>query len=723
MHIVLLVQARCNTPEIPYKIIKPLTNDKTMVEHVIDRCSKAKHINQIVINTTTNYSDEKLVNIIRTKNLMKHISIYRGSEGNLVERTYQIALMTKADVIVRVEANNPFIDPDIIDTVISYFKETNYDYMFLNDSYSFPNGFNFDIYTTSTLEKLYDYVTDPYDLKQINSYIFKNPTHFHYYKYNLNNENDLHFNLIDYANINFNELHLSVNNLADWEYVKRLFTTIYTLNNDFRLKDVLEFLNKHPNLLQYTPEDKQIDRKTLFYGKGQRLLLTAKKIIPLGVQDLTKSSDSKVPDIHPSYYTRASNIEIDTLNGYKLLDFSTMASGNCILGYRDPDVDAAVHDSIERGNLTSLNNPNEVKLAEMMIELHPWASFAKFTKSDSNGLSLAVKIARFYTQKSKILIVGNSSWHDNFLAANLNPIEMEISGSLYYKFADISTKGVLPEIIDSAINITDYNDISKIIKKEYSKISAILIEPATDRPIPPLIFDTIKQLCTEHNIIIIMNETRFGFRANTGGLHLLYGIEPDLAVFGSSISNGYSISTIIGRKQLMKSAQNVYASETSWCDDIGINAAIETINKHKEQNVGKHIRSIGRYFQEKINRLSIKHNLPIKVNGIPSLTQFDFDLPLTKEFIDYIEYGEGGPFKFGNVNNLLRTTYIQLMLERQILADTFFYPSYAHTFAHVDYYLKNISDVFAQIKIVLDRKEIHTILLTEPASKSYQKLI
>lgn len=725
MHIVLLIQARCNASEIPYKIVKPLTKDKTMIEHVIERCSKSKLINQLLVSTTVNYSDEKLINVIKTNPTYTKITVHRGSETNIVDRIYQTALMTRADVIVRVKANRPFIDPDVIDTVLEYFLKHKYDYIYLSNDKSFPYGFDFDIYTTQTLQRIHNFADDAKDLKQVNSYIFNNPNLFHFYKYNLENPNDLNFNKSQYPNINFGQLKLSVENLDDWEYVKRLFTTVYSNKQDFRMKHVLGFLNKYPNLIERKTTTKKISNKTLYYGKGQKLIMHAKRVIPLGVQDLAKLPDTKIPDLHPSYYTRASNIQITTLNGYKLLDFSTMASGNCILGYSDPDVDAAVHDSVERGNLTSLNNPHEVKLAEMLVDLHPWSSFAKFTKSESNALSIAVKIARHYTNKNKIMIIGNSSWHDNFMAANLQPIEMEVTGDIYYKYADMSTKGVLPETFDSAIHINKYDDIAKTIKKEHSRIGAILIEPATDRPIPPLIFETIKTMTKQYNIVIIMNETRFGFRANSGGLHLLYDIEPDLAVFGSSISNGFGISAIIGRRKLMKYAENIYASETIWCDDIGIHAAIETINKHVEKDVGKHIRCIGRYFQGKLNRLGIKHNIPIKINGLPSLTQFDFDFPLTSDngYKKYTEYGDGGPYIFGNINNLLRTLYIQMMLEKAILADTFFYPSYAHTFKHVDYYLKNIDSVFKEIMILLENKNIHKVLISQPAKKSYQKIV
>lgn len=702
--------------------------EKTMIEHVVERCLKSKKINQTIINTTVNFSDDKLVKIFHKNNWINKLTIYRGSETNVLDRTYQAALMSRADIIVRVMANNPFVDADIIDTMLDFMKTTTYDYLYLNHKHHFPEGFNCEIYTMNALKRIYDNAKDPYHLEHINTYIYNHIDDFSYYQYNLMNPNQLDFNIINYPNINFDKLTLGVNTLSDWQYVKRLFTTIYDKNPDFTFKDVLTFLNDNSGMIVYHHDRTHTDQNTLFYGKGQKLAIIAKGIIPNGVHDLSKSSDTKLPDIHPHYYTRASGIEIATMDGYKLKDFSTMASGSCILGYRDPDVDAAAHDSIERGNLTSLNNPNEVKLAELLVELHPWSSFAKFTKSESNALSLAVRIARCYTGKNKILIAGNSSWHDNFLATNLTPVlnPGKKHNDSHLSFDELSSRGVNSKLVDSAtqIDLQNYPAVEKILIKEYQKIGAILMEPATDKPISQNTFNALQEFCNKNQILIIVNETKFGFRANTGGLHLIYNFTPDIAIFGRSISNGYSISAVIGNRRLMPAATTIYASDITWCDDIGINTAIETINKHKSKKIGNYIRSIGRYFQEKLEIIAEKYKIPIIISGLPSLTQFDFNYPINKDtnYDKYKEFGNKTCYSYGNLNNLMRTLYIQLMLQHQILADTLFYPSFVHTFKRTDYYLQHISIVFNIMKEHLDNRTIHTILLSQPAKKSYQMI-
>jgi glutamate-1-semialdehyde 2,1-aminomutase len=713
MKVVLIIQARCNSSKIPYKIVKNLTSNMTMIEHTIQRCSKSNVVNQTIINTTVNYSDEKLINILRHKNMITNLSIYRGSETNVLERTYQAAQICQADVVVRVMATTPFIDTQIIDMVVHFFNDNDYDYIYVGTKNKFPDGFGFDVFNIRTLEHAYQHATNLYDLEHITSYILNNPTIYRSYNYNILNPNPLNFKKTNYPNIDFNRLTLGIKTPLDWAFVKRLYTTVYNQNNDFRFQDVLSFLNTHSDMISYPNE--RILTDTIYYGKGQQLSAMAKQVIPNGVQDMTKYSYTHLPDLYPSYYVKANNIEITTMDGFKLKDFSSMSSGSCILGYCDSDVDAAVHDSIERGNLTSLSNPNEVKLAKQLIKLHPWASFAKYTKSESNALSLAVKIVRESNNKHIILVSGNMGWHDIYKhKSQHNKIDPIYTTSNNIKLSNDYIQ----------VNIHDYDSIAKIIKKKYKQISAIMIEPATNIPISLDTFKLLRDITTKYNIKLIVNETKYGFRVNTGGLHLLYDLQPDLAVFGRSMSNGYSLAAVVGDRLLMPSARSVFANDICWSDDIGINAAIETINKHELMNVGKQIKAVGRHFQQKLYELAQKHEIKLNITGMPSLTQFNFNYPIIDDnkYDNYTEFDLGEPHKMGNINNALKTLYIQLMLKYHILADSVFYPSYAHTFELVDYYLEHIDKVFSEIKHLLDTKNIHKELLTQPAEKSYQQL-
>jgi glutamate-1-semialdehyde aminotransferase/spore coat polysaccharide biosynthesis protein SpsF (cytidylyltransferase family) len=722
MHVVLLIQARSNSSKIPFKIVKDLTPGKTMIEHIIDRCYRTKKVNQIILNTTVNYSDDKLINVLEDKNLLEYLSVYRGSENNILERTYQAALMARADIIVRVMANTPFIDPKIIDEVINFFQESDYDYVYLNDKHSFPCGFGFDIFSMSALKRVYMEAKDPYHLEHISSYILNHKELYHSFMYSIHNSS-INFDETDYPNIDFRKLTLNINIFQDWEYVKRLYTTIYDKKPNFNINDVLIFLNKHPNLIVYYEDRIKNYKNSVYQGKGQELAILAKKIIPNGTQDLNKLPESKLPEVYPTYYTKACDIEITTMDGYKLKDFSTMSNGSCILGYRDKDVDAAAHDSIERCNLTSLSNPNEIKLTEILLDIHQWASFARYTKSESNAYSLALKIARCYNKRPNILISGHGCWHDSFLAANFE-LEKSANNTAFYKFKDLPTDGVPQKIKGMArvIDIDKIDEVIGIIEQYHKNITAIFMEPGTTKPILPHKYDGIRKICDKYDILIIMNETKFGFRCNTGGLHLKLDFTPDMAIFGNSMSNGYNLAAVIGNRKLHNVAKQVYATDNTWNDDIGINTAIETINKHREKKVGNHIMAIGRYFQEQLELLAKKHRILIKIKGIPALTQFEFNYSIEQipTLNNYIEYHDGYIYKFSNLNSALRTLYIQMMLKYNILADTLFYPSYAHTFKSVDFYLQHIDIIFMDIKKIIDDRVLNHYILSNTATKSYQ---
>lgn len=376
----------------------------------------------------------------------------------------------------------------------------------------------------------------------------------------------LSFKRDTYPNINFNKFSLGVRTSNDFEYIKRLYTTIYETNPDFKIQDVLEFLNKNPELICYPvglDEIKDNNDNPIYHGKGQELATLAKQVIPNGGSDITKMPNSYLPDIHPAYYVNCSDIEITTLNGIKLKDFGSMSTGSCILGYSDPDVDAAVHDVVERGNISSLNNPTEVKLAKELIRIHQWASFAKFTRSESNALSLAIRIARASTGKHKVLVSGMMSWHDNFLASNLRPVDSKLKSKdpINTQFDNLKVYGVNPKLVDSCTRFNPHNldALEKLVKKKHSEIGVILMEPATNLPISEFILQKIKLMCNEYNIKLIFNEIKFGFRNNLDGIHLLYkDCYPDLCVLGRSIANGYSLAAVLGNKQMMTVAEKYH---------------------------------------------------------------------------------------------------------------------------------------------------------------------
>ena len=155
-------------------------------------------------------------------------------------------------------------------------------------------------------------------------------------------------------------------------------------------------------------------------GRGQKLYLEAKEVIPGGTQLLSKRPEMFLPDLWPAYYSRAKGCRIWDLDGKEYIDASYMGIGANVLGYADDEVDAAAKEAVENGGMCTLNAPEEVYLAKELVRLHPWAQSVRYAKAGGEAMALAVRIARAYTKKDIVLFCGYHGWHDWYLSANLS---------------------------------------------------------------------------------------------------------------------------------------------------------------------------------------------------------------------------------------------------------------------------------------------------------------
>jgi glutamate-1-semialdehyde 2,1-aminomutase len=409
-------------------------------------------------------------------------------------------------------------------------------------------------------------------------------------------------------------------------------------------------------------------------GKSQELYRRAKLIIPGGTQLLSKRPEMFLPDFWPAYYNQASGCEVWDLDGNKLIDMISMGIGACVLGYADPDVNQAVKDVIDSGSMSSLNAPQEVELAEILCNLHPWANMVRYSRTGGEAMAIAVRIARASTRKDKVLFCGYHGWHDWYLSANLSD-DTALNGHL---LPGLSPTGVPRPLkgLSFPFNYNDTDGFLRLIEEHGDNTCAVIIETIrSDQPQKNFV-EAVRQVTSEKKIVFIVDEITSGWRLNVGGAHLLYSIEPDIAVFAKAISNGYPMSAIIGKAKIMESAQDSFISSTYWTDKIGFVAAIATISKMQRLKVPEHLVECGKQIQEGWKSLADRHSTPITVSGIYPLSHFQFQ----------------------NAEPLvLKTLFTQLMLEKGFLASTIFYPSYAHRERHISSYLNAADEAFAFI--------------------------
>lgn len=434
-------------------------------------------------------------------------------------------------------------------------------------------------------------------------------------------------------------------------------------------------------------------------GKGQELYRFAKECIPGGTQLLSKRPEMFLPEGWPSYYARAAGVEVWDLDGNRFVDMSYTGIGSTILGFADPDVNQAVKRAIDAGSMATLNCPEEVDLARVLCELHPWADMVRYTRAGGEAMAVAVRIARARSGRDRVAFCGYHGWHDWYLAANLAEGDA-LDGHL---LPGLPPSGVPRALRGTAVPF-EYNRLAQleaIAARHGAELAAIVMEPMRGVAPAPGFLERVRAISHEIGAILVFDEITSAFRLTSGGIHLMHGIEPDIAVFAKAISNGYPMAAVIGRREVMQAAQDSFISSTSWTERIGPTAALATIEKYRRCDVSRHLVQIGQQVKQGWEAAASSAGLQIEVGGIDPLAHFRIET---------------------NEADVAHTLFTQLMLDRGFLAGKAFYASYAHRQTHVDEYLEAVEDAFGRIAAAIASETLGETLRGPVAHAGFHRL-
>ncbi|NQV77216.1 MAG: aminotransferase class III-fold pyridoxal phosphate-dependent enzyme [Lutibacter sp.] len=408
-------------------------------------------------------------------------------------------------------------------------------------------------------------------------------------------------------------------------------------------------------------------------GKGQELYRKAKTLIPGGTMLLSKRPEMFLPENWPSYFTRAKGCKIWDLDDNELLDMSIMGIGTNTLGYGHDFVDNAVMHTVRSGNLSTLSCPEEVYLAEKLIEINPWADMVRFARSGGEANSIAIRIARAASGKDKVAICGYHGWHDWYLSANHNSND-SLSGHL---LPGLNPNGVPKALKDTTLpfHYNNFDELLNLVEKH--EIGVIKMEVVRNFGPENDFLQKVRDLATKKNIVLIFDECTSGFRETFGGIYKKYGVEPDMAMYGKTIGNGYALTAVVGKRHVMEAAQTSFISSTFWTERIGPTAALATLKIMEEIKSWEIITKIGEKIQSGWKNLASLHKLEIEVAGIPSLSTYSFK---SQNALAY------------------KTLIAQEMLKKNILASTNFYASIAHEDSYIERYFSELDRVYRLIK-------------------------
>ena len=650
LNFVAIIQARSDSKRLPKKIFYKYKNI-SYLEILIRRLKQSKKIQKIVLATSKNKEDDQ-VEILGKK---LKINSFRGSEKDVTDRYFKAAKWFKAKNIVRITGDCPLVDSSLVDQLVEVFSNNNYDYVTNTMPPTYPDGFDIEVFNYNSLKKSWIESRKKNHLKEHVT------THIR--------ENNIFKKKNIYYKKNFAFLRLTLDYQEDvvvLNSVLKNFKNIYK----FGIDDVIALYKKNNKIFFSNMNIKRNEGLNL--STGQKVWKRAKKIIPGGSMLFSKNPDLFLPNKWPAYFKKSKGCKIWDLDENVYNDLSYMGVGTNILGYSHPKIEKKVIKTIKDGTMTTLNSTEEIQLAEKLIQLHPWSEMVRFTRSGGEANAVAIRIARAASGKENIAFCGYHGWHDWYLSCNISS-RNNLSSHL---MNDVPIGGVPKSLKNTAFafEYNNFNQLKKIV--DNNQIGVIKMEVKRNEEPKNDFLKKVRKLADQKNIVLIFDECTSGFRQALGGLHKFYKVNPDIAIFGKALGNGYAINAIIGNRSVMEFCNKSFVSSTFWTERIGPTAALETLNIMERIKSWKIITKNGKLIKKNWRKLSDKYKLNLKISGLDAIPNFSFN----------------------SQNNLKYKTFItQEMLSKKILASNAIYCTIAHSKKLYDDYFNILDDIFSKI--------------------------
>ena len=674
MKIIAIIQARTGSTRFPNKVMRTV-GGVPLIELLLTRLSNSSRIERIIVATTTQVGDKALADFVCELGY----EAFQGSEVDVLDRFYQAARKYSPDVVIRITGDCPLIDPALVDQAIAAFEEQVVDFLSNADVPTYPDGLDTAVFSFASLERAHREATSPQDREHVTTYM-KNSGIFRL---------GCLSNPVDYSGERW-----TVDEPCDLEVVSNIFSHFYP-RRDFSWMEVVALKEAKPELFEANRH--LIRNAGGSMNTGQKLWKRAKQVIPGGNMLLSKRAEMFLPDQWPVYFSKAKGCRLWDLDGKEYIDMSIMGVGTNILGYGHPEVDEAVCKTVAAGNMSTLNCPEEVALAEKLVELHPWAEMVRFARTGGEANAIAIRIARAASGKDKVAICGYHGWHDWYLSANLGD-DKNLAGHL---LPGLDPRGV-PQSLSGTVfpfNYNNFNELLALVEKH--DIGVIKMEVVRNEEPENGFLHKVRELASNRGIVLIFDECTSGFRQALGGLHKIYGVEPDIAMFGKALGNGYAITAIIGRREIMEAAQSTFISSTFWTERIGPTAALKTLQVMEHLQSWSQITETGKVIAARWNNLAQKYQLPVRIFGLPALIKFAFN---SSKALAY------------------KTLVTQEMLKKGYLAGNSVYVCTEHTQPIVDGYFEALDPVFALLQECENGRDVMQLLQGPVCHTEFRRL-
>ena len=639
---VAIVQARHSATRFPGKVLTEVCG-QTLLSMLTGQLQRANRIDEIVLATTGSPADDKIAASARALGL----TVYRGSEHDVLDRYYRAAERAQATTIVRVTADCPLLDPAVVDLVVDEFARHSCDYA-ANTAPppgKFPDGMDVEVFTMDALREIWEEARAGDHREHVTFALWQNPDRFRIHQVDWDQD--------------WSDVRATVDYPEDLEAVRAVLES--EAGSIPPVARIVEILRAHyadasrghvqgegwaagpPDLTSGKPAP------ALVTDQGDALFTQATKWIPGGAQTFSKNPLQYVKGTAPQVLVRGNGSRVWDADGNEFLDY-VLGLGPAILGHCHPEVNAAAARCAAESFLTpSLPHPLEAQLAETVCRLVPCAEMVRFGKNGSDVTAGAARIARAVTGKDVIACSGYHGWQDWYIGSTTRNLGVPSATSELTQAFPYGELQALEDLLHAG------------------NVAGVILEPVSLTPPPTGYLEGVRSLCTKYGALLIFDEVITGFRIHLGGAQSLYGVTPDLTALGKGIANGHPLAVLCGKSEYMAVLEEAFFSFTFGGELPSIAAAIQTIEIMEREHTPTRLTALGRQLRIGIDEVA-------RTSGCAVLSSIGMD------------YFPGYSLKATDENTALelQTLFQQELVRRGVLTRSCFFLSSAHSTCDLD---------------------------------------
>jgi len=588
-NIVAIVQARMSSSRLPGKVLAEIAG-RPAIGHTLARARVATGIDALWLACSEATADDPLADYVSG---LEDVALYRGSEEDVLSRFAAIAAETNAEAVVRLTGDCPMIDPEVIDLAIAKFRSGGVDYVSNHLTRSYPDGLDVEVFSRAALDRAHAEAREPFLRQHVTPYIHGR------LKDRLPHGD---FSTEQIVNtVDFSHLRWTLDEPEDLAFLRRLLDR---LPDGFHWMEAVAAMTAEPDLFWVNRKHalnegavRDLAKSTgvaaqKSFARSNQLFARAAEVVPLAAQTFSKSHQQWVRGASPLFLIAGKGCRVADPDGNVYIDYLQGLMAN-VLGYGDPDVDAAIRSQLERGMSFSLATTLEADLAERMVADIPCAEMVRFAKNGSDATAAAIRLARAATGRDRVALCGYHGWHDWYIGTTSRDL------------------GV-PAAVRALSDVFPFNDadaLKALFERAPDAYAAVILEPSGVRAPEPGFLEAVRELTSRHGAVLIFDEIVTGYRVHIGGAQAHTGVTPDLACFGKAMGNGMPIAAVVGRRALMVRMEDIFFSGTYSGEALSLAAAIATIDKIKRENVIERLWRLGERLIAESNAIFAGHGL------------------------------------------------------------------------------------------------------------------